>query len=78
MNIEIEKIENLKLKGIYSITNINDNKIYIGSTFKSFIGRFKQHYNKLNQNKHPSLYLQNAWNKYGENNFIFRIVEVIN
>ena len=78
MNIEVEKIENLKLKGIYSITNINDNKIYIGSTFKSFIGRFKQHCNKLNQNKHPSLYLQNAWNKYGENSFIFRIVEVIN
>ena len=78
MNIEVEKIENLKLKGIYSITNINNNKIYIGSTFKSFIGRFKQHYNKLNQNKHHSLYLQNAWNKYGENNFIFRIVEIIN
>jgi group I intron endonuclease len=31
----------------------------------------KDHKNKLRNGKHSNLYLQRAWNKYGENNFYF-------
>lgn len=77
MNIQVEKIELLKKKGIYSITNSMNNKKYIGSTAKSFISRFTQHVSKLRLNKHHCSHLQFAWNKYGEDMFIFAIEEVL-
>lgn len=33
--------------------------------------RIRDHKSKLRINKHNNLYLQRAWNKYGENNFCF-------
>lgn len=54
--------------GIYGIKNKINSKIYIGSS-KHILRRFKNHKNKLNRNKHESHHLQNAWNKYSENNF---------
>lgn len=60
--------------GIYKIINIINNKEYIGSS-KNIINRFKIHKNKLNLNKHINIHLQKSWNKYGENNFIFKIIE---
>ena len=65
-----------KIGGIYQIKNIINNKIYVGST-KYFYGRFKQHINELIKNKHANRYLQNSFNKYGENNFEFSILEII-
>jgi group I intron endonuclease len=61
--------------GIYKIKNIVNNKIYVGSTLKSFEFRFKTHVQLLKRNQHENSILQNAWNKYGENNFIFEVVE---
>ena len=56
--------------GIYCIENLIDNKKYIGwaTTIEK---RFKTHYRELNNNKHKNNYLQNAWNKYGGENFKF-------
>lgn len=51
--------------------------MYIGQT-KDFKTRKRQHFRKLNTNKHFNLHLQFAFNKYGENNFIFEIIEVVN
>lgn len=62
--------------GIYIIENIIDNKKYIGSA-KNFKKRWYVHKSTLNNNCHDNLYLQNAWNKYGANNFIFSILEEI-
>jgi group I intron endonuclease len=63
--------------GIYKIMNKINGKIYIGSAIN-----FKQrwygngsHVKTLNKNKHKNMYLQNAWNKYGEDSFEFLIVE---
>jgi group I intron endonuclease len=67
----------IKQKGIYKITNIINGKIYIGSTSISFNNRFKKHINDLDTNKHGNRYLQNAWNKYTKNSFIFEIIEII-
>ncbi len=60
--------------GIYKITNIINNKIYIGSSI-SLNRRKYCHFYHLNNNKHHSKYLQNAWNKYGKENFIFEIIK---
>lgn len=61
--------------GVYEIVNMVDGKFYIGSTCR-FADRYSKHKNKLKHNKHHCRHLQNAWNKYGENAFEFRIVEV--
>ncbi len=61
---------------IYKIQNIIDNKVYIGSAV-DFIKRFRQHKCKLAKNQHHSKHLQYSWNKYGENNFKFDIIELV-
>jgi group I intron endonuclease len=58
---------------IYTITNLVNNKQYVGSTV-DFNRRKRQHLSKLRNNKHHSIKLQRAWNKYGEDKFEFIIV----
>lgn len=77
MIIDSSNVSDLMEKGIYSITNKINNKKYIGSTAKSFKIRFIQHKSKLNTGKHHCRHLQNAYNKYGSDNFIFKIEEII-
>jgi group I intron endonuclease len=64
------------MSGIYKIKNILDNKIYVGSA-EDFLRRIYEHTYLLKKNKHHSTYLQNAWNKHGENSFIFGLIEVV-
>lgn len=77
MKVEYNNLKDLSKIGIYSITNIKNNKKYIGSTTKSFKSRWKKHITDLRNGKHVSQHLQNAWNKYGENNFIFKVEEAV-
>lgn len=70
---ELKKVP--KSAGIYSICNLLNNKRYIGST-NNFYNRFHEHKCLLRNNKHHSLHLQNAFNKYGEGAFVFQILEV--
>lgn len=67
-------MENLSDCGIYQILNLINNKSYIGSSVQ-IRKRKNQHYNSLRCNKHHNQHLQAAWNKYGESNFVFRILE---
>jgi len=67
---------NSKDSGVYMIKNLISGKIYIGST-KRLVERLSHHRQELCQNKHHSIHLQNAWNKDGENKFIFGVIEVI-
>ena len=59
--------------GIYKITNKINNKSYIGQSI-DIEDRLRHHKSSLKHNRHENLYLQNAWNKYGENNFTFEIL----
>ena len=58
---------------IYQIRNVINNGLYIGST-NSFQKRIINHKLDLKKNKHHSKYLQNAYNKYGKDNFEFIIL----
>jgi len=65
------------MKGIYKIECLVNGKIYIGSTTVCFKNRFKKHRQRLRHNYHENDYLQKAWNKYGDKNFTFVILEKI-
>jgi len=60
--------------GVYTITNIINNKIYVGST-NNFVRRFNDHKKELINNIHKNNYLQKSFNKYGKENFKFEILE---
>lgn len=62
--------------GIYRIRNLKNGKLYIGSA-KNLKIRYRSHRNDLKRQKHHSIILQRAWNKYGENNFIFEVIEKV-
>lgn len=59
--------------GIYSITNIINNKKYIGQSV-DIKCRLRNHKWDLRHNKHHNDHLQQSFNKYGESYFIFDIV----
>lgn len=61
---------------IYKIINIKNNKFYVGSAV-DFKQRKARHVWKLRANAHANKHLQAAWNFYGENSFIFCVVEEI-
>lgn len=56
--------------GIYQIRNVINNNIYIGQT-SNLNDRRWNHFSKLRNKKHHTPHLQSAFNKYGEENFVF-------
>lgn len=60
--------------GIYIIRNTLNDKCYIGQS-SNLKARWAKHKNFLKNNKHHNKHLQAAWNKYGEENFVFEILE---
>lgn len=64
----------MKRAFIYKIQNVENGKIYIGSTI-SPRKRWNEHKGQLKKGKHHSSYLQNSWNKYGEECFVFEIID---
>lgn len=65
----------MKQSVIYKIESVlNPNKIYIGSA-AYFSNRKSRHLQDLRLNKHPNRKLQNHYNKYGENDLIFSVIE---
>ena len=62
------------MKGIYKIINIINNKIYIGQSV-DIKRRWNDHKSELRRNSHHNIYLQQSWNKYGEENFKFEVIE---
>jgi len=63
------------VSGVYKILCVPNGKIYIGSSVNIRV-RFFYHRNTLRKQTHRNQYLQKAWNKYGENNFEFSILEL--
>jgi len=62
----------MRFPSIYKIVNKLNNKYYVGSSIKPQ-KRWISHKKCLNDKTHHNDYLQNAWIKYGCDNFIFII-----
>lgn len=63
-----------KTSGIYQIKNTVNGKIYIGSS-QDLLKRKRGHFNALYNGKHCNNFLQNAYNKYGKEFFLFTVLE---
>lgn len=61
---------------IYCIKNILTEKVYIGSAI-DYKSRWRNHKNQLKNNFHHNIKLQNSWNLYGDNFFLFEILEYV-
>lgn len=61
-------------RGIYKIINVVNNKFYVGSAV-DLKRRKTRHFSELRNKKHPNGHLQAAWIKYGEQAFVFVVVE---
>ena len=59
------------------IKNKKTGQIYIGQS-KHIKRRWVDHKYELNRGIHANTFLQNSWNKYGEESFSFSIVEEVN
>lgn len=64
--------------GIYCIKNIINNKVYVGKS-KNIYKRIHQHLYDLRNNriKNENSYLLNSWNKYGNENFEYFVLEFL-
>ncbi len=76
-NFKVFKSGRIKItgiSGIYKISCLINNKIYIGSA-SCLSSRKRDHFNFLKRNKHYNSYLQRSFNKHGESNFVFEVLE---
>lgn len=66
-----------KLKGkcgIYMLVNLENGKRYVGSSTNIY-NRLHEHIHNLNSNKAHNKHLQSSWNKYGQECFMYAILE---
>lgn len=60
--------------GVYQIVHKPSGNRYVGSS-KNIRSRWNEHKSLLRRNIHPSPRFQNTWNKYGENEFEFIVLQ---
>lgn len=59
---------------VYRILNTSNGKYYVGSTIR-FEKRKRTHLNSLRKNKHHSIKLQEDFNYFGEESFVFEVLK---
>ena len=62
---------------IYKVTNLVNQKIYIGQSINSLDHRKKQHYKESKYHKNDTTYFHNALKKYSKQDFIWEIIEEV-
>lgn len=65
-----------KNPGIYKITCLGNGIIYIGSAC-NLARRRREHFSKFRRNVHETKRMQYCFNKYGEINIIYEVVEIV-
>lgn len=70
----VEKPKAKPICGVYMIKCITNDKTYIGSS-NDVMRRLKTHKRELKNGSHNNLLLQHEYNKYGADNFIFKIID---
>jgi group I intron endonuclease len=73
-NSDAKKIP--QVSGIYQITCLPTGKIYVGSAV-DIRRRWQHHCDVLKRHAHRNKYLQAAWDKYGKDNFVCDVLEVV-
>ena len=70
--------EHKGMSGIYSITNLINQKVYVGKT-NDFYKRYYQYVSGFRKNSTNRInsYLLSSFNKYGFDNFKFKVVEFV-
>lgn len=64
-----------KVSGIYTITNKTTGRLYIGESLDIYRRWHDEHIPQLRKNLHYNKELQKDFNKYGEENFQFEVLE---
>ena len=59
---------------IYKITNLINNKIYIGKTIRNIQERWNEHVSRA-LNSEDNTHLHNAIKKYGKENFTIEVID---
>lgn len=62
------------MTGIYMIKCLSNGKKYIGKA-TDLLSRERQHFSKLSVGNHPCMEMQNDYNQYGNENFVFEVLE---
>ncbi len=65
-----------QLSAVYRIICITTKKFYVGSSV-NVARRWRQHRATLRRGEHGSIYLQRAWDKYGESAFEIEVIEFV-
>lgn len=68
-------VSDLFKPGLYKITCLKNNKIYIGQS-ANVLSRLGRHVDNLENNRHDCKELQKDFNKYGKINFKFESLEI--
>lgn len=76
LHARIISMNERRKSGIYIIKNTLNGKCYIGQA-KSIGDRWYTHKSSLSRGKHHSRYLQASWNKYGQDAFVFQVLEYV-
>jgi len=63
------------ISGIYVIINKLNDKKYVGSSKSAYYRWSEAHLPTLRKGNHHNRHLQSAWNKYGEDQFEFQVLE---
>ena len=63
------------MAGVYKITNLKTNDLYIGGTTQSFISRIRKHFSSLKNQCHENSKLQESFNEFGKDVLHFEILE---
>lgn len=66
----------MEIRGVYSILHAESGRRYVGSSV-NVRRRWTQHLRPLRKGRHPNVYLQAAWSRYGESAFSFEILEEV-
>lgn len=69
-----DKICFLKKAGIYYFKCLVSNKGYVGQS-NNINRRIREHLCHLRENRHSNVHWQNSWNKYGEENYTWEVLE---
>ena len=64
-----------KISGIYKIENKINGKVYVGQSVNIKL-RWEKHKSDLINKTHVNIYLQHSFDKYGIDNFSFKIIEL--